>query len=149
MEPPKCRFLTKLYQYADLLFYCFSSRRQSTCSLPDFVSSLESHSPNIDGLGRICLDILKDKWSPALRLSGVCLSLQSLLAAPNPEDPLVVGPVAGAYERRFIIYMLVQHGAQGVFLLLFLLLLLRLLLLLLLLLLVFPPSPFLFRCLEK
>lgn len=38
--------------------------------------------------GRICLDILKDKWSPALQVRTVLLSIQALLSAPNPEDPL-------------------------------------------------------------
>ncbi len=58
MSPPKVRFLTKVYH------------------------------PNIDKLGRICLDILKDKWSPALQIRTVLLSIQALLGAPNPEDPL-------------------------------------------------------------
>lgn len=58
MEPPKVRFLTKTYH------------------------------PNIDKLGRICLDILKDNWSPALQIRTVLLSIQALLAAPEPNDPL-------------------------------------------------------------
>ena len=44
--------------------------------------------PNIDRLGRICLDILKNKWSPALQIRSVLLSLQALLSSPNPDDPL-------------------------------------------------------------
>eukprot|EP00002_Diphylleia_rotans_P012211 TRINITY_DN2389_c0_g1_i2.p2 TRINITY_DN2389_c0_g1~~TRINITY_DN2389_c0_g1_i2.p2 ORF type:complete len:152 (-),score=36.91 TRINITY_DN2389_c0_g1_i2:543-998(-) len=58
MAAPKVRFLTKIYH------------------------------PNIDRLGRICLDILKDKWSPALTIRTVLLSIQALLSAPNPDDPL-------------------------------------------------------------
>lgn len=58
MAPPKVRFLTRIYH------------------------------PNIDRLGRICLDILKDKWSPALQIRTVLLSIQALLSAPNPDDPL-------------------------------------------------------------
>jgi len=58
MSPPKVVFVTKIYH------------------------------PNIDKLGRICLDILKDKWSPALQIRTVLLSIQALLSAPNPDDPL-------------------------------------------------------------
>ncbi|MCD7448891.1 ubiquitin-conjugating enzyme E2 N [Datura stramonium] len=46
------------------------------------------YHPNIDKLGRICLDILKDKWSPALQIRISFLSIQALLSAPNPDDPL-------------------------------------------------------------
>ncbi|EFN54223.1 hypothetical protein CHLNCDRAFT_36102 [Chlorella variabilis] len=58
MAAPKVRFLTKIYH------------------------------PNVDKLGRICLDILKDKWSPALQIRTVLLSIQALMSAPNPDDPL-------------------------------------------------------------
>ena len=31
---------------------------------------------------------MTDKWSPALQIRTVLLSIQALLSAPNPDDPL-------------------------------------------------------------
>ncbi|KAK4704617.1 peroxin-4, partial [Phenoliferia sp. Uapishka_3] len=40
--------------------------------------------------GEICLDVLKDQWSPVWTLASACLAVQSLLAAPEPSSPLNV-----------------------------------------------------------
>ncbi|CCF72940.1 Ubiquitin-conjugating enzyme [Babesia microti strain RI] len=50
-----------------------------------FITSI--FHPNIYLDGSICLDILQNEWSPVFNISGILISIQSLLTDPNTRSP--------------------------------------------------------------
>ncbi|KAI9457598.1 ubiquitin-conjugating enzyme/RWD-like protein [Lactarius psammicola] len=58
-------------------------------SAPKVLFLTRIYHMNISEKGNVCIDILKNNWSPALSIFKVVLSLSSLLTDPNPSDPLV------------------------------------------------------------
>ena len=75
-KPPKVHFITKIY-------HCNVHSNGTVYALVDQYVSILKILIEIDFLqlfaGSICLDILKDQWSPALTISKVLLSISSLL----------------------------------------------------------------------
>lgn len=65
---------------------------------PKIYFKTKVYHPNISESGHICLDILKNMWSPALSIPKVLLSISSLLTDPNPNDPLAP-EVARVYKQ--------------------------------------------------
>lgn len=51
------------------------------------------YHPNIDGEGRICLDMIKmppsGAWRPTVTLLSLLYAVRMLLVEPNPDDPLL------------------------------------------------------------
>ncbi|MCJ1241261.1 Ubiquitin-conjugating enzyme E2 11 [Varicellaria rhodocarpa] len=75
--------------YAGLTFkLTFDFPSNYPYSPPEVHFKTPIYHPNVDFSGRICLDILKDKWSAVLNVMSVLLSLQSLLGEPNNASPL-------------------------------------------------------------
>ncbi|KAK7743579.1 Ubiquitin-conjugating enzyme E2 11 [Cytospora paraplurivora] len=75
--------------YAGLVFkLSFNFPSDYPYKPPEVLFRTPIYHPNVDFSGRICLDILKSKWSAAYNIRTVLLSLQSLLGEPNNDSPL-------------------------------------------------------------
>ena len=66
---------------------------------PKVAFNTKIYHPNINANGLICINILKDEWSPALTTPKVLLSISALLNEANPDDPLET-EIANQYKTN-------------------------------------------------
>merc|ERR1712170_150982 len=93
MGPPECPY------QGGVFFLTIAFPTDYPFKPPKVVFKTRIYHPNINSNGSICLDILKEQWSPALTVSKVLLSISSLLTDANPEDPLVP-EIANIYKTN-------------------------------------------------
>jgi ubiquitin-conjugating enzyme (huntingtin interacting protein 2) len=77
-QPPKMKFTTPIW-HPNISSQASDGGRPFELLCQQYWPCLQT--------GAICLDILKDAWSPALTIKTALVSLQALLSAPEPNDP--------------------------------------------------------------
>lgn len=93
-KPPKIKFTTNIYRQSRRREVCVELAWSSNHSVPALTPSLvavpllSSPDCNVNEQGGICLDSLKDKWTPALTSRIVLAEILALLEFPNPDNPL-------------------------------------------------------------
>ena len=62
--------------------------------------------------GEICLDVLRNQWSPAWTISTACTAVRALLESPEPDSPLNIDAGKSLNRRQLMLANLLRSGDQ-------------------------------------
>lgn len=93
--------------------FSFSINQNYPIEPPKVRCDQKIYHPNVDLVGNVCLNILREDWKPVLSLDQVTVGIQFLFLEPNQNDPLNKAAARSLQQHPAVFAQEVQRSMRG------------------------------------